>query len=478
MTSESDAQATERLERPIPHVPDSAERHTIATVLARPRFSFLVVGQTVSQLGDKLHHMALIALVGAGATGATGGLELAKLSVVFTAPVVLFGPLAGALVDGWNKRATMIITDAMRALLVGIIPWLFAATGKLWLVYVIAFFVFLLGIFFNSAKMALIPELVPRSQLLPANAALTFIGRFATVGGIVGGGVIIGMTMWRSLGWSDYAAGFYLDSASYIISVLTLLGIVVLGRSREVASQDLSSTSTVEGEQAASAAVQQVPVKRTLGNLVRDVGTTLRVVSREPGLRFVFTSVVLLALFASTVYVAMTYSVQTVMGRGTKGVGYLGGTLATGMIVGSLLVGTIGSRWEKRSMIMICTGLIGVVMVLGGIFFSFAAFAPIAFFGGMLLAPVMVSQDTLLHEYAPVGARALIFSTKDLIVGAVFMLSALAVGAGILLFGKLGVEQPYRLALIVVGALISAAGAAGEVSVLRRARPGSERSNT
>ncbi len=129
-------------------------------------------------------------------------------------------------------------------------------------------------------------------------------------------------------------------------------------------------------------------------------------------------------------------------------------------------------------MIMICTALIGVIMVLGGVFFSFAAFAPIAFVGGVLLAPMMVSQDTLLHEYAPEGARALIFSTKDLIVGAVFMLSALAVGAGILLFGKLGVEQPYRLALIVVGALISAAGGVGEVSVLRRARRGGERSNT
>ncbi|MEO7966517.1 MAG: MFS transporter, partial [Gemmatimonadaceae bacterium] len=452
MTTESDEGVGERLERPLPHVPDSGERHTIATVLARPRFSFLVVGQTVSQLGDKLHHMALIALVGAGATGATGGLELAKLSVVFTAPVVLFGPLVGALVDRWNKRATMIGTDALRAILVALIPWLYQTTGRLWLVYVVAFFVFLLGIFFNSAKMALIPELVPRAQLLPANAALTFIGRFATVAGIVGGGVIIGMSAWKSIGWSDYAAGFYLDSASYVISVLTLLGIVVLGRSRNANTTAVaSSTSTVESSESAIERNTTAPVKRTLRNLVEDVGITLRVVSREPGLRFVFASVVLLALFASTVYVAMTYSVQTVMGRGTKGVGFLGGTLATGMIVGSLLVGTIGSRWEKRSTIMICTALIGVVMILAGVFFSFAAFAPIAFLGGMLLAPVMVSQDTLLHEYAPERSRALIFSTKDLIVGAVFMLSALAVGGGILLFGKLGVEQPYRLALIVVG---------------------------
>ena len=54
MTPDSDALVAERLESPVPHVPDADERHTIATVLARPRFSFLVVGQTVSQLGDKL----------------------------------------------------------------------------------------------------------------------------------------------------------------------------------------------------------------------------------------------------------------------------------------------------------------------------------------------------------------------------------------------------------------------------------------
>ena len=462
MTTDSDAlEVAERLESPVPHVPDADERHTIVTVLARPRFSFLVVGQTVSQLGDKLHHMALIALVGAGATGATGGLELAKLSVVFTAPVILFGPLVGALVDGWNKRRTMIATDALRAVLVGIIPWVYQASERLWLVYVVAFFVFLLGIFFNAAKMALIPELVPRSQLLPANAALTFIGRFATVGGIVGGGLIIGVPYWRRLGWTDYAAGFYLDSASYFISVLTLLGIVALGRGRATLATAPVARSVAEGG---------VRVKRTMRSLVRDVGNTLRVVSRDPGLRFVFASVVLLALFASTAYVAMTYSVQTVMGRGTRGVGYLGGILAAGMIVGSLIVGTVGSRWEKRSTIMICTALIGAMMVVGGLFFSFAIFAPVAFAGGVLLAPVMVSQDTLLHEYAPEESRALIFSTKDLIVGAVFMLAALAVGGGILLFGKLGVEEPYRLALIVIGALISGAGAVGEFVVLRRSR--------
>jgi MFS family permease len=432
---------------------------TMASVLRKPRFAFLVAGQTISQLGDKLHHMALIALVGAGASTNSGGFELAKLSVVFTAPVILFGPLAGALVDRLDKRATMITCDALRALFVAAMPWLFATTGHLWPVYIVAFLVFLLGVFFNAAKMALIPELVPHAQLLPANAALTFIGRFATVGGIVGGGVIIGLAVWRRFGWSDYAAGFYLDATSYFISVVTLLAIALSSRGAKLRE----SRPPVEAPSS---------MKRSLESLVGDVVRTIAVIRRDRSMRFVFGSLVALSLFASTVYVAMTYSVQTVMGRGTRGVGYLGGILGGGMILGSLLVGTIGHRWDRRRTILVGNSIIGVLMIVGGIFFSFAVFAPVALLGGALLAPVMVSQDTMLHENAPPDARALIFSTKDLILGGVFMLSALAVGGTIYLLGRAGVTEPYRWALSGVGFVILSSGVVGLLShVVGRPQP-------
>ena len=193
---------------------------------------------------------------------------------------------------------------------------------------------------------------------------------------------------------------------------------------------------------------------------------TLAVVRTDRAMRFVFGSLIALALFASTIYVVMTYSVQTVMGRGTKGVGYLGGTLGAGMIVGSLLVGTVGSRWDKRQTILVGNTIIGLLMIVAGVFFSFGMFAPVAFLGGALLAPVMVSQDTLLHENAPPTARALIFSTKDLILAGVFMLSALLVGGTIYLLGLFGVAEPYRLALAGVGLAILTAGVAGQLSLV------------
>jgi MFS family permease len=340
------------------------------------------------------------------------------------------------------------------------IPAIYHGGGRLWPVYLVSFFVFLLGIFFNAAKMSLIPDLVPRNELLPANAAMTFVGRVATVGGIVGGGMIMSSTVWSRIGWENYAAGFYLDAASYVISVLCLIGIVVVmwrGHEREHAV----STSTPA----------PAVVKRSMGGLVRDLRVTLGVAMRTPGLRFVFGSLVLLALFASTVYVVMTVAVQTVMGKGTAGVGYLGGILAGGMVLGSFLVGSLGHRWRREQLIGWGIAVIGALMILAGAFFSFRMFTPVAFIGGALLAPVMVAQDTMLHEFAPSDARGVIFSTKDLVVAAVFACSAFVVGGGVYLLDRVGVREPYRLALVIVGGIISLAAVAGQIAAHPRRSP-------
>lgn len=410
---------------------------SLGGVLRRPGFLLLVLGQTISQLGDKLHHMALIALVGAGARAESGGLELAKLSVVFTAPAVLVGPLAGALVDRWDKRRTMVACDLARALLVGAIPWLYLRTGHLWVVYVVAFFVFVLGLFFNSAKMALIPDLVGPREFLPANAALTSIGRVATVVGIVGGGLIIAAPVWARLGWQPHDAGFYLDAASFALSVLTLLGIM----------------GTV-GMVNAARPVPSPSVRPTLGDLFHDVRTATRVIHATPGLRTAFSSMVLLALFASTVYVAMTVSVQTVMGRGTAGVGILGGVLGGGMVIGSLVVGSVGDRWPREHLLARAILSIGILMLVASASFTWRTFLPVAFLGGALLAPVMVAQDTLLHEHAPVASRATLFSTRDLLLAALFAGTAFLVGGSVLLMSRLGVQEPYRYVLGLVGACL------------------------
>ncbi len=442
---------------PAERPPEASRAGGLARVLRRPQFSLLVVGQTVSQLGDKLHHMALIALVGAEAEARTSGFAFSQLAVVFTLPM-LFGPLAGALVDRWNKRVTMIVCDVIRAIIVALIPLLYRYSGHLWPVYVVAFFVFLLGVFFNSAKMALIPDLVSHDTLLPANAALTLIGRVATVTGIVGGGLMIGWSIWRRFGLTGYEAGFYMDAASYVVSVLSLVLITIIS----AAHARRAALGHWTGIEAAAL------VRREFAHLTGDMRQTVTFVRANPELRFVFGTIVLLGALAASIYVVMTSAVQNVMQQGPRGVGFLGGVAAAGMIVGSLVVGTVGSRWNKRHIILVGCLLVGALMIVGGMFFSFGVFMPIALVGGTALAPIMVSQDTLVHESAPAEARALIFSTRELVLGASFMISALLVGGGISVLGYLGAHSPHRLALLILGVLICAAAMAGEVVVLRR----------
>ncbi len=141
------------------------------------------------------------------------------------------------------------------------------------------------------------------------------------------------------------------------------------------------------------------------------------------------------------------------LGAGAKGVGFLGGLLAGGMILGSVLVGTIGARWDKRWMMVMGCLLMGVLMILGSVWFSYVIFMPIAFAGGAVLAPVMVSMDTLLHEWSPKTSRGLVFSTRDTVLGASFIGFSTLAGTSVALLQAVA-RTPYAVGLFVFGLLV------------------------
>jgi MFS family permease len=66
--------------------------------------------------------------------------------------MLLFGLLGGVYADRWNRRATMIVVDVLRAIAVGILPIL-ALTGtlQLWHLVIVAVVVGSLGALFDPA---------------------------------------------------------------------------------------------------------------------------------------------------------------------------------------------------------------------------------------------------------------------------------------------------------------------------------------
>jgi MFS family permease len=137
-------------------------------------FFYLVTSEFFSQFSMNLFNFALLIVVFriANSNTAVSGVVLA-----FTLPSLLFGILAGFLVDRWDKKKILFLTNILRALFV--IP-LFFFHNNLILIYAVTFGVATVTQFFIPAETPIIPRLVKKELLLSANA-LFGMGIYASI---------------------------------------------------------------------------------------------------------------------------------------------------------------------------------------------------------------------------------------------------------------------------------------------------------
>lgn len=98
---------------------------------------------------------------------ASSNTAVAGVVIAFTIPSLFFGVLAGVLVDRWNKKYVLLLTNILRALL--IFP-LYYFYQNLFVIYIVTFFVSVITQFFIPAETPIIPSLVKKELLLSANA--------------------------------------------------------------------------------------------------------------------------------------------------------------------------------------------------------------------------------------------------------------------------------------------------------------------
>lgn len=127
------------------------------------RFFTIWGAQAISMFGTALVQFAVVWWL-TRTTGSATTLALATLAAML--PGVLLGPLAGALVDRWDRRAVMIVADAVAALGVLALAALFA-TGSIqvWHVYAITLLRATMQTFQLPAMQASTSLIVPQEQL-------------------------------------------------------------------------------------------------------------------------------------------------------------------------------------------------------------------------------------------------------------------------------------------------------------------------
>jgi len=129
----------------------------------KPLFFTIWGGQALSLLGSRLVQFALVWWL----TKTTGSATvLALAGMMAYVPVVFLGPFAGALVDRWSRRRTMLFADTSIALATGILAVLFAAGNALVpLVYGLLFVRAVGGAFHWPAIQAATALMVPKEHL-------------------------------------------------------------------------------------------------------------------------------------------------------------------------------------------------------------------------------------------------------------------------------------------------------------------------
>src|SRR5690349_25077168 len=131
---------------------------TLVDAVRRRGFRTLLVGQSVSALGDWMGTFAFMELVlrQSGSSTAVGGILALRLM-----PAAIGGPLAARAVGKWDRRKTMVSMDLARAAMIAIVP----LVRGLWWVYLWAFMVEVGSIVFLPARDASIPDMVDDENL-------------------------------------------------------------------------------------------------------------------------------------------------------------------------------------------------------------------------------------------------------------------------------------------------------------------------
>ncbi len=438
----------------------------LRAVLRKPRFLVFAATQSVSLFGDKLDYMALLALCAwfAGRTGIDSSRAIAALSVVAALPTVLFAPVAGVLIDRSDRGRMMIACDAARVLLVLALPMVALRLSSLPLALTVAFAVFLCGLFFNTARLSILPGLVDagpdrnRGNLLAANSLTNFTGRVATLGGMVAGGFIVDWAGWHRLGIRpSWTAGFYLDAVTYVVSVVGLL-LIYRGLERALPAAERTVQTTDEHRWTQI----RKSIRARLTCFFRDLADGWRLAIRTPAVLFVYCSTIALVVAGAGFLILYVPLIQGAgFELGTRGVGIIAGVGSVGLLLSALAYGAVGRRLPRHSVILAAYLVIGLCIVVLARIESPVQVAAVVFVAGCALSPVYIAMDTLLHESVPAAMRGRVFSNREWVMHLAFGLTALAIG-------QLTRIAANRTLLFAIGVLVVTASLIGFVAARRR----------
>ena len=399
-------------------------------------FVFFWLAQLVSQFGDRINQMALVGLVAGRQFGTASTMELAKLMAFTIIPVFIVGPIAGVYVDRWDRKTTLFVCDILRGLLILTIPLIFLTKDSMIPIYIIIFLAFCLSRFYVPAKMSIIPEIVPPEQLHVANSLATVTGMIAFVMGALLGGLIVE--------YGGARGGFLCDAITFFISAM-LVFFITRNRPKE----------RLKPGEIVAAGKEMAGAYR---NLFHELADGVRYILAHRDILYIINLMMVLFMAVGAIYVVIIVFIQASFGSVTKHLGFLAVGLGIGLFLGSLAYGRWGKQKNHVETIFACLVMGGVMIAafaLGVQAFKSIWFAQaLAVVLGMVVGPIVIAANTVVHKVATTAMQGKVFSAMEFAIHLAFLVMMFA-------SSKLAEYVPHAWILMGVGVVFCGVGVWG-----------------
>lgn len=408
-------------------------QHPRAALLQDSNFRWMVSGTALTLLGDQFTLIALPWLV-LQMTGDT--LVLGTVLALMSVPRALFILIGGALVDRHSPKQVLMRTKYANLALLGLLSGL-VLTGALtlWMVYALSLAIGLATAFSIPAGTAMLPHVVPRTQLQAANGISMGLRQLTMFLGPLLAGLLIALfgdgsradgagTMVNATG---IGIAFGLDALSFGVSAWTLSKVRLLA----TAPATSTNPNRPAGQGTAPPAVL-ASVAQGLAHFWRD---------RELRTCFLYWSAVAV-LIMGPLHIAMPVLASSLPHLGAAAFGALVGAHGAGTLAGMVASGMLPRlRWGSLGMTLLAfdatIGLLFMPMgVIGALWQGVALMLAIGLLGGFMqvriftwiqqrVPPALIGRAMALFMFifmglAPISAAATGWAMKGITLAQLF----------------------------------------------------------
>jgi MFS family permease len=367
-------------------------------------FVLFTAGQMTSEAGSFLLMLAVLLQV-YGATHSTRVTTVAFLAE--QAPALVLSSYAGVVADRSDRRLILIVSDAVRALL--LVPLL--VTSSTGAVIAVVAGLSAVGAVFRPTARAFVPSLVPPAKLTSANGVTSSTEALLSLACPA-----IGAALFAAFGFSSVVA---VDVATFAVSIATLLLV---------------------------RPAYGVPAQRSAGTSIRsELVAGIRLLAGTPTFRLLLTTGLFLGLFQACITPLIVPFFEGVLHASAAEVGLVVTAQGIGTLVTGLVVSARGERYRASRMFVIGgwgLGLLGVVLALSP---SYAFALVLVLLLGVPQVLFQVGEMTLLQTAVP---QQLLGRAMGIFEAAIAVATVAGAAVPAFLTGALGVRG-----VVLTGAL-------------------------